>query len=386
MDLKILTSAIMEIAEEKEISQEKIKEIIEIALATAYKKEYGGKGEKYETNLNPKTGEMTFWRIKQVVSAEQILSKEEMEEIKKSGEDTPENKIHFNPERHILLEEAQKIDPQIKTNEFLKIPAEPKETFGRIAAQTAKQVILQKIKEAEKEVVLKNYQEKQGELISGIVQRVEQTAVFFDIGKISGILPKSEQIPGEFYQTGKRLKLYLLKIEEEQKNPLIFVSRAYPKLVSKLFELEVPEISTGQVVIKSIAREPGSRTKVAVCATEKDIDPIGALVGQRGTRIMTVINELSGEKIDVVEWSESPEKYIANSLGPAKILEVKVLPRNKAEALVNPDQLSLAIGKDGQNVRLAAKLTGWKIDVKPVVETKKGEEEGEGESPNSPNS
>jgi N utilization substance protein A len=373
MDLKILTSAIMEIAEEKGISQEKIKEIIEVALSTAYKKEYGGKGEKYETNLDSKTGEMNFWRIKQVILEKQILSKEEIEELKKSGKEIPENKIHFNPERHVLLEEAQKINPEIKVNEFLKIPAEPKEEFGRIAAQTAKQVILQKIKEAEKEVILKDYQEKQGELISGIVQRVEPTTVFFDVGKILGVLPTSEQIPKEFYQTGKRLKLYLLKIEEEQKAPLIFVSRAHPKLVSKLFELEVPEISTGQVVIKSIAREPGSRTKIAVHATEKDIDPIGALVGQRGTRIMTVINELGGEKIDVVEWSESPDKYIANSLNPAKILEVKILPRNKAEALVNADQLSLAIGKDGQNVRLAVKLTGWKIDVKPVNETKKEE-------------
>ncbi|MBU2578895.1 transcription termination factor NusA [Patescibacteria group bacterium] len=371
MDLKTLTSAIMEIAEEKGITQEKVKEIIEIALSSAYKKEYGAKGEKYEVNFNLKTGEMNFYRIKQVVTEEQILSKEEAEEIKKSGDETPENKIHFNSERHILLEEAKKLNPQITANEFLKIPAETKEEFGRIAAQTAKQVILQKIKKAEKEVVLKDYQEKQGELISGIVQRVEPTAVFFDIGKISGILPKTEQIPGEFYQTGKRLKLYLLKIEEEQKNPLIFVSRAYPKLVSKLFELEVPEISTGQVVIKSIAREPGSRTKIAVHATEKDIDPIGALVGQRGSRIMTVINELGGEKIDVIEWSEKSEKYVVNSLGPAKILEVKILPHNKAEALVNADQLSLAIGKDGQNVRLVAKLTGWKIDIKPVVETKK---------------
>jgi len=262
MDLKILTSAIMEIAEEKGISQEKVKEIIEIALATAYKKEYGAKGEKYETNFNPKTGEINFWQIKQVVLKEQIFSKEETDKIKKTGEETLEDKIYFNPERHILLEEAKKIEPQITAGEFLKILAEKKQEFGRIAAQTAKQVILQKIKEAEKEVILKEYQEKQGELVSGIVQRVESSAVFFDIGKISGILAKTEQIPGEFYQIGKRLKLYLLKIEDEQKNPLIFVSRAYPKLVSKLFELEVPEISTGQVNINQLpeSRDRGQKS------------------------------------------------------------------------------------------------------------------------------
>jgi len=364
MDIKTLTSAILEITEEKGIPQKKILEVIESAVSAAYKKEYGKKKEKFEAKLDPKTGKIDFWQVKKVVTKDMIFSEKEIEEGKTKDED----KIYFNPDRYILLEEAKKINKDIKPEEDLRIPVEPKTEFGRIAAQTAKQVILQKIKEIEREIILKDYKEKEGEIISGIVQRVEPKVVLFDIGKTSGIMPKAEQVPGEFYRSGQRLKLYVLKVELTPKGPVVFLSRAYPKLVSKLFELEVPEISAGQIEIKSIAREPGSRTKIAVTTKEEGIDPIGSLVGQRGTRILAVINELGGEKIDVIEWSEDPEKYICNSLSPAKILEVKILPKNTAEVLVNPDQLSLAIGKNGQNVRLAAKLTGWKIDVKPVEE------------------
>ncbi len=203
------------------------------------------------------------------------------------------------------------------------------------------------------------------------MQRIEGRNIFVDIGKTLAIMPKEEQIYGEFYRPGQRLKFYLLKVEETSKGPAVFLSRAYPKFISKLFELEVPEISAGQVVIKSIARESGSRSKIAVAALEEGIDPIGSLVGQRGTRILAVINELGGEKIDVIEWAEEPEKYIANALSPAKVLEVRILPKNKAQAIIPEDQLSLAIGKDGQNVRLAAKLTGWKIDVRSVEQVEK---------------
>ncbi len=372
MDIKNLTSAILEIAEQRGIGQKKVIEIIETALATAYKKEYGKKREKYEAELNPKTGEVKFWQIKEVISEEDVSPKKEKEEFKKNKETILEEKVVFNPDRHILLEEAKKIEPTIKKDEILKIPAETKEKFGRIAAQTAKQVILQKIKEAEKEITLKDSQEKEGGIISGIVQRVEDKVVYFDIGRVVGVLPKSEQVPGEFYQIGKRLKLYVLKVEDVPRGPIVLLSRAYPKLVSKLFEAEVPEVSANQVVIKSIAREPGSRTKIAVAAIEKGIDPIGALVGQRGIRIMTITNELGGEKIDVIKWSENPEEYVINSLSPAKIFDVNILPKNKIVAFVAPDQLSLAIGQNGQNVRLAAKLTGWKIDIRPVEE--KGQE------------
>ena len=267
-----------------------------------------------------------------------------------------------------MLEEAKKINPKIKVGEELEIPLETKEDYGRIAAQTAKQVILQRIREAEKESIFTEYKSKEGEIISGIVQRVEGRNVFLDIGKTLGILPREEQVPGEFHRPGQRLKVYLLKVEETPRGPAIILSRAYPKLISKLFELEVPEVSSGQVQIKSIAREVGSRSKISVSTDVEGIDPIGSMVGQKGTRVMAVINELGGEKIDIIEYSKVAEKYVANALSPAKTLEVKIMPKNKAQVIVPEDQLSLAIGKDGQNVRLAAKLTGWKIDIKSPSE------------------
>jgi len=381
MDLKILTSAVLEIAEERGISQERVIKIIAEAIASAYKKEYGKKRQKIIAKLNPKTGDVKFWQIKQVVNQDMILSEQEIEEAREKGKptfdenNTEEIKIHFNPERHIMVEDAKKINSKIKLNEELEIPLETKEEFGRIATQTAKQVILQKIKEAEREEILKEYKSKEGEIVSGIIQRIEPELIYLDIGKTSGILPKAEQIPKEFYRPGQRLKTYILKVEESAKGPVIYLSRIYPKLISRLFELEAPEVSAKQVIIKSIAREPGSRTKMAVTATEEGIDPIGSMVGQRGTRILAVINELGGEKIDIIEWSEKPEQYIINALSPAKIAEVKIMPKSKAIALVPDDQLSLAIGKNGQNVRLAAKLTGWKIDVRSLNQSSETEED-----------
>jgi N utilization substance protein A len=384
MDLKTLTSAVMEIAEERGIPEKTVIQIIGDAIASAYKKEYGKKKQKITATFEPKTGEISFWQVKEIVDENMLFSEEEIEKLNQKKETSEkdedleegEKKIRFNPDRHIMLEEAKKTDSGVKVGEELKIPLEAKEDFGRIATQTAKQVILQKIKEAERENILSEFKTKEGEIVSGIVQRIESDSVFLDIGKTSGILPRSEQIPGEFYKPGQRLKLYVLKVEESPKGPVIFLSRAYPKIISKLFELEAPEISSKQVLIKSIAREPGSRTKIAVSSEEEGIDPIGSCVGQRGTRILAVINELGGEKIDVVEWSENPEEYLRNALSPAKIMEIKIMPKNKALAIVPQDQLSLAIGKNGQNVRLAAKLTGWKIDVKTAEQL---EEEGEEE-------
>jgi N utilization substance protein A len=234
---------------------------------------------------------------------------------------------------------------------------------------------MQRIREAEREAILGEYKSKEGEIISGIVQRIEPKSIFLDIGKTLGVLNREEQVPGEFYRPGQRLKVFVLKVEETPKGPIVFLSRIYPKLVSKLFELEVPEISSGQVQIKSIAREAGSRSKIAVFSTAEGIDPIGSAVGQRGTRVMTVINELGGEKIDIIEYSDDPERFIANSLSPAKVIEVKQLPKNKALVIVPEDQLSLAIGKDGQNVRLATKLTGWKIDIRSAEAPEEEEKE-----------
>jgi N utilization substance protein A len=380
IDIKNFSSAVAQIAEERGISAEKVWETIESAIAAAYKKEYGKKGQVIKAKLSSKTGEALFWQVKKVVSESMIYSETELSEMKAKvdkdearlhhppspfeADEGKDGKVRFNPERHIMLDEAKKINPKIKTEEEVEIPLEVREDFGRISAQTAKQVILQKIREAERETVLTEYKAKEGEIVSGIVQRVEGGNVIFDIGKTSGFLPREEQIRGEFYRPGQRLKLFLLKVEDTSKGPIIILSRAYPRLVSKLFELEVPEINQGQVQINSIAREPGSRTKIAISTKAEGIDPIGAAVGQRGTRVQAVINELGGEKIDIIEYSEDPEKYLANALSPAKVIEIKIMPKNKALAIVQDDQLSLAIGKEGQNVRLAAKLTGWKIDVR----------------------
>ena len=377
MDIKNFTSAIGQIAEEKGIPHERVIETIEAAIASAYKKDYGKKGQIIKAKLEPESGEVKFWQIKLVVDKDMIYSEEELANLKnlppeiftKEEETTKTTlsegkKVRFNPEKHIMIEEAKKIEPKIKAGEELKIELETQKDYGRIAAQTAKQVILQKLREAEREAILEEYKSKEGEIVSAICQRVEGRNVFFDIGKTLGILTREEQVPGEFYRPGQRLKVFILKVEGTPKGPMVFLSRAYPKLISKLFELEVPEISSDQVQIRSIAREAGSRTKIAVESKTEGIDPIGSTVGQRGTRVMAIINELGGEKIDIIEYSDDPEKYIANSLSPAKVLEVKIMPKNKALAVVPEDQLSLAIGKDGQNVRLAAKLTGWKIDVR----------------------
>ena len=388
MDLKNFASAISQISEEKGISSEKIIESIETAIAAAYKKDYGQKGQIIKAKLDPESGNLKFWQIKLVVTEDMIYSEEELEKLKEKKEESAfasptggatadkEEKVRFNEEKHIMFDEAKKIKKGIRAGEELEIDLVTKKDYGRIAAQTAKQVILQKIREAERDMVLEEYKSKEGEIVSGIVQRVEQRNVFVDVGKTLGVMPKEEQVYGEFYKTGQRLKFYILKVDETPRGPVVVLSRAYPKLISKLFELEVPEISQGQVEIKSIAREAGSRSKVAVESKEEGIDPIGSAVGQRGTRVMAVINELGGEKIDIIEYSEDPEKFISNALSPAKVEEVKIMPKNKALCIVPGDQLSLAIGRDGQNVRLAAKLTGWKIDVR-TPDGKGGEGEKE---------
>ena len=393
MDIKSFKGALAQIAEERGISPEKVIETIDAAIATAYKKDYGQKGQKIKAKFNPVSGDCNFWQVKLVVDESILYTEEEVEKMKEnkelpredyregatftSGEATDETpkKYVFNPEKHIMIEDAKKDYPEIKVGEEIEIPLVSKQDYGRIAAQTAKQVILQKIREAEKETISSEYRSKEGEIISGVVQRIEGNTIFIDIGKTLGLLNREEQIPGEFYRPGQRLKFYILKVEDTPKGSVVMLSRAYPKLISKLFELEVPEVASGTVVIKALAREPGFRTKIAVVSNEEGVDPIGACVGQRGTRIMAVINELGGEKIDVIQWEEKPEKFIASALAPAKITGVKVEDKNTATVFVPDDQLSLAIGKEGRNVRLAAQLTGWKIDIKNSGKT--SEEEGE---------
>jgi len=378
IDFKNFALLLDSVADEKGLAKERVLETVEQALAAAYKKEFGKRGQNIKASLDLKTGKVEFSQLKLVVDESMIYSEEELAALQEQAEDpgreeTKEQKeelvegakkVRFNPERHMMLKEAKKIDEKTKPGDELEIKLESKTDYGRIAAQTAKQVILQKIREAERDSVLSEFQSKEGELVSGIVQRVEGRAVFVDLGKTLGMLPQEEQVPGEFYRIGQRLRFFLMRVEDSPKGPLIFLSRAYPKFISKLFELEVPEIGAGTVEIKGICREAGSRSKVAVVSHEDGVDPVGSMVGQRGTRVSAVINELGGEKIDIIEWAEDTELYIANALSPAKVLQVEIQEKNKAIAVVAEDQLSLAIGRDGQNVRLAAKLTGWKIDVR----------------------
>ncbi|MFA6348465.1 MAG: transcription termination factor NusA [Candidatus Paceibacterota bacterium] len=403
MDFQEFLSAITQISDEKGLSKEVIVETVEHALASAYKKEYGKKGQIIKAQMNQKTGKVDFSRTRLVVDETVVyipFPEEEDEpesftfkvkseyrplESEISGnEDNTNNpssvgehkRVRYNPERHILVEECKLEKLKLEVGEEQIIPLEQKEDFGRIAAQTAKQVVLQKIREAEKDAVLAEYKSKEGEIVSGIVQRIEGTSVYFDIGKTLGVLMKEEQIRGEFYKEGQRLKLYVVKVETTPRGPIIVLSRIYPKLISKLFELEVPEIGANQIEIKSLAREAGSRTKIAVMSLVDGVDPIGAMVGQRGVRVAAVISELGGEKIDIIEYSNDPVEYIKNSLSPAKVVDVKVLPRNTALVIVPSEQLSLAIGKEGQNVRLSARLTGWKIDVKSTEEYEEMEKDG----------
>ncbi|MFN7088435.1 MAG: transcription termination factor NusA, partial [Candidatus Paceibacteria bacterium] len=336
-------------------------ETVEMAFAAAYKKEYCQRGEIIRAKFNPDTGDLKFSKIKLVVDESMI---KEPGDIGTQKHPEDEKKVRFNPDRHIMLSDAQKIKPGILPGEELEFPLQTKEEFGRIASQTAKQVILQRIHEAERETIFEEYKSKEGEAISGTIQRVEGRNVFVDLGKTIALMPADETIPGERYHTGERMKFYVLAVEQNPKGPAVFLSRSHPKFVTKLFSLEVPEVAEGIVEIKAISREPGSRTKIAVASNDEAIDPIGACVGQKGTRVAAVINELGGEKIDIINWSDDPAKFIENALLPAKVLDVQIRPGHEARVFVMPDQLSLAIGKGGQNVRLAARLTGWKIEVR----------------------
>ncbi|MBI5079506.1 transcription termination/antitermination protein NusA [Candidatus Wolfebacteria bacterium] len=376
-DLKNLKRAIDQIAEEKGISSEKILEAVESAIAAAYRKEYGKKGEAIKTKLDLKTGDLNFWQLKTVVDADSVRLKEdeEKEEIVEKNEDEEILPL-YNPDRHIFIEEAKKMKADISVGDEMEFSLPKQDEFGRIASQAAKQVILQKIREIERDSIKKEYQGKEGEIISGIVQRMERGNVYVDLGRATAIMFYNEGIPGEHYRIGERLRFYLLAVQEETRVPGLILSRSHPKFVEKLFELEVPEIHDGLVEIKAIAREAGSRTKIAVVSKTEGIDPVGSLVGQRGTRVMAVINELGNEKIDIIEWSENPEKFVGSSLSPAKTKAVEIMPRREARVFVSEDQLSLAIGKGGQNVRLAARLTGWKIDVRSQARPNEVQAEG----------
>ncbi len=361
-DLKTINLVIDQLSEERGIPRDKMIEAIEGAVATAYKREYGKRDQIVRAHFDISTGGVDFYQVKMVVAPE---------EVRMDGDETPveegDERPHYNEERFLFLEDAKRIKRDVAVGDELIFPLEKKTDFGRIAAQTAKQVIMQKIREAERASVVEEYGGKEGDIVHGIVQRIERGNLYVDLGRATGIMPYHEQIPGERYRAGERVRAYLFSVEEGVRGVFLRLSRAHPKFLEKLFELEVPEIASGAVVIKAIAREAGGRSKVAVHATDSRIDPVGALVGQRGVRVSTVMSELGGERIDIIEWSEEIKQFIEDALSPAQILSIELDEEtHRAVAEVSEDQQSLAIGRGGQNVRLAAKLTGWSIDIRPV--------------------
>ncbi len=370
MDLKVMNSVLGELEEEKGIPRARVIEAIEAALATAYKKEYAKKGQVIRARLDMNSGTTEFEQIKEVVDETTVRMEDEDEETEDrlNAEGNTEVELpRYNPEQHILLSDAKFIKRDVQVGEELVFPLEAQDDYGRIAAQTAKQVIIQKIREAEKVSVVAEYGAKQGDIISGTVQRMERGNLYIDLGRATGILPYDEQIPGERYRQGERIRALLYQVEESPRGIYLRMSRAHPDFLKKLFELEVPEVAHGTVIFKAIAREAGSRSKVAVASTDPHVDPVGSLVGQRGVRVSTVTSELGGEKIDIIEWNEDTKSFIEEALSPARILEVALdEDQHQATVKVADDQQSLAIGRGGQNVRLAAKLTGWRLDIQSM--------------------
>ncbi len=365
LDLKTMKSALEQLEEERKIPKEKIIEAIEQAMAAAYKKDYGKRGQIIRAKFDIETGQTDFYQVKIAVDDTIVRMEEEGENDEEEGEKSEDELPRFNPEHHILLKEAKKIKKDAELNDEIIFNLEQKDDYGRIAAQTAKQVIIQRIREAERTSIMDEYGTKEGEIISGVVQKIERGNIYIDFNRATGILPAEEQIPGEFFRRGQRIRAYLYSVEDTPRGINLRLSRTHPKFIDKLFALEAPEVTSGVVELKSIAREAGSRSKIAVHSNDDHIDPVGSCVGQKGTRVNTVTNELSGEKIDIIPWSEDPKIFVANAISPAKVLSIEINDKeHKAVIEVAEDQLSLAIGKGGQNVRLAAKLTGWRIDIK----------------------
>ena len=341
IDSTELIRAMEELEKESGIQKEYLLESIETALVTAYKKNFDSV-DNVKVTIDSLSGEIHIFAVMDVV--------EESED----------------PLLEISLKDAQKINKDVQIGEQVDVEIKPKD-FGRIAAQTAKQVVVQKIREVERDMVFNEYNDKKGEIVSGLVQKADSgSAIIIDLGKLEGIMPLKEQISSEKYQVNDKIKGYVMSVEKGAKgNPQAIISRSHPDFVRRLFELEIPEIYEGLIEVKSVSRDAGNRSKVAVYSKNENIDPVGSCVGQKGVRIQNIINELNGEKIDVIEWSEDPSAYIAASLLPAQVLAVDIKEEEKfAQVIVKDDQLSLAIGKSGQNARLAAKLTNWKIDIK----------------------
>jgi N utilization substance protein A len=367
-DLKVINSVLNQLENDRGIPRSKALEAIEQALASAYKKEYGKRGQIIRASFNEEEGTVTFQQVKDVVD-ESV--------VQLPGEEDDSSELdRFDDERHILVDDAKRIKSNAEVGDEIAFPLEDKDNYGRISTQTAKQVIIQKIREAEKVSVHDEFAEKKGEIVNGTVQRFERGNLYIDLGRATGIMPYKEQIPGERFRQGERIRAYLLDVDESSRGIFLKLSRSTGKFLRKLFELEAPEVASGVVEIKSIAREAGSRSKIAVHSDDEYIDPVGACVGQRGVRVSTVMSALGNEKIDIIEWSDNPNVFVENALSPAKVMRVDLdKETGEAQAYVMPDQQSLAIGKGGQNARLAAKLTGWTIDIRSIG----GDDEDESE-------
>lgn len=404
-----IAQAMKQICDEKGLSYEAVLETVEAALAAAYRKDFGEKNQNVKVEFDPETGSSRVFDVKKVVSDEFVeearrelealeaaraageqVSEEQVKEgrveraiaearpgeLVASGEPTDEEK--YNPKLHLSLTEARAAKPDAQIDEELRLELPVPAAYGRMAAQTAKQVIIQRIREAERSKVFEEFKGKEGEFLSGMVQRREGRVVLVDLGRVSGVMLPDDQMPSEGYNPGDRIKVFVYSVQMGSKGPEILVSRTHPDMVKKLFVLEIPEVASGVVLVHAVARDPGSRAKAAVSSTQENVDPIGSCIGQRGSRIQTVIAELGGEKIDIVEWSDEPAKFIMNALSPAKPVKVELDQETKvATAMVASDQLSLAIGRGGQNVRLAARLTGWKINIVETGAVKPAEEGAE---------
>ena len=341
-------SAIQELGKEKGIEPELLYQAVEDALVAAYKKN-SNTNQNVRVDMNKETGEIHVYAQRTVVEGVPV------------------------DETEMTVQEAQAIDPRYLAGDIVETEVTPK-NFGRIAAQYAQQVVVQRIREAERGQVYERFQSRNQDIVTGIIERQENKNVYIDLGKVEAVLTPNEQIPGEIYQYHDRMKTFIVEVKRSAKGPQIVVSRTHPGLLKRLFELEVPEIHDGIVEIKSVAREPGMRSKISVYTADENVDPVGACVGHKGMRVQTIVNELRGEKIDIVKYSEDPAQYVANALSPAKVVSTNVNEAEKICRVVVPDyQLSLAIGKEGQNARLAAKLTGWKIDIKSESQAKEEE-------------
>jgi N utilization substance protein A len=389
IDLKTINAVLGEF-EDRGISRATMVDAIESAMATAYKREYGKRGQVVRAHLDLNTGTIAFEQVKTVVDETTVRfpapdeepivhAHEHAHSFHGEEEQLAEGELpRFDSEKHMLIADAKLIKRGASVGEEIIFPLEPQDDFGRIAAQTAKQVVIQKVREAEKLSMMEEFSEKKGQIVSGIVQRMERGAIFVDLGRTTGIIPYEEQIPGERYRMGERIRAYLYAVDEGFRGVYLRLSRAHPKFVVKLFELEAPELAAGSIEVKALAREPGSRTKIALASLDPHVDPVGSLVGQRGVRVSTVMSELGGERIDIIEWNDDAKEFVKEALSPATPQEV-VLDEadHRATVTVSEDEQSLAIGRGGQNVRLAAKLTGWNIDIVSTGGSEVAESDGE---------